>query len=298
MKTPFNKILVPTDFSDTSMQAIRHAAYLASKTNAEMILMHVLPVRQVFYEMPEPVVMFDDEEESLKIADRKLEEITQELHRKYKIHPRELKLRGRISHEIMETVKKEKVDLIIMGTHGAKGFEEFFIGSNAQKVVGNAPCPVLTIQQHSDETGFDNIVLPIDRSPHSREKVDLAVQIAKIYGSTLHIIGLTDDDDPDEYNKLQIIVDQVVHFVKNSGVNYTRHAVRGDNPAEEAMKYGNTVNADLIIIMTDHESKLSGILPGASSKHIVNNSKIPVLSVQPHYRNTESWGLDGQSLIY
>jgi nucleotide-binding universal stress UspA family protein len=199
----------------------------------------------------------------------------------------------------MLLAQKEKTDLIIMGTHGAKGFEELFIGSNANKVIDLAPCPVLTIQTHAAKPGFTNIVLPIDRSLHSREKVAMAIGLAKAYGSKIHVLGLLEEGtEENEYGKLQIVLDQVQHALENAEIMFTRHTVKGTHLAAEALKYGTTVGADLVIIMTDHESALTGLFMGPLAKQIINHSRIPVLSIKPNYGSFESLDLSGGYSAY
>ncbi|MBI3510677.1 MAG: universal stress protein [Bacteroidetes bacterium] len=298
MKNLFKKILVPVDFSETSTKAAAHASYLSRLTGADMLLLHVLPLNNYYFEMPEPVLVEDSRAEIGRRAEQQLNDLSEQATSDYNIHPRQIRSRGRVANEIIQTAEDEKVDLIIMGTHGAKGFEELFLGSNAHKVVTLAKCPVITIQPHAKDPGFKNIILPIDRSPHSREKVNLAVKLAIAYDSTLHILGLPDNSESDEYAKLQIILHQVEHFVKNSGVRCTCQTAAGENMAHEALRYGERMNADLIIIMTDHESRLTGIFLGPLAKQIVNHSRIPVMSIKPHYGHFESMGLDGNSLIY
>jgi nucleotide-binding universal stress UspA family protein len=299
MKPEIKKIMVPVDFSETSNMALSHAAFLARLVNAELMLVHVQAYNPFYFEIPEPLLILKDTEKIDLFVQEKLKEIQEQIQTEFGIKPVLKSPRGQVSREIMELAQHEKTDLIVMGTHGAKGFEELFIGSNAHKVVNLAPCPVLTVQAHAAKPGFTNIVLPIDRSIHSREKVAMATMLAKIYGAKIHILGLldesdiVDDTDENEYGKLQIVLDQVQHAVEAAGVEFTRHTVKGTHLAAEALKYGQSVNADLIIIMTDHESALTGLFMGPMAKQIVNHSRIPVLSIKPHYREFASLDLSG-----
>ncbi|HTF04930.1 MAG TPA: universal stress protein, partial [Bacteroidia bacterium] len=145
-----------------------------------------------------------------------------------------------------------------------------------------APCPVITVQTHAKKLGFSNIVLPIDRTVHSREKVEIATTLANLFASKIHIVGLLESSEERENDKLQIVLDQVQHAVEKTGLPFSRSTVQGTNLAAEALKYGSTVNADLIIIMTEHESAMNGIFLGTRAKQIVNHSKIPVMSIKPH----------------
>jgi nucleotide-binding universal stress UspA family protein len=293
MKMEIKKILVPTDFSDTGLLALEHASFLARLMKAELILLHVLPMSEYHFEIPEQVMRIDNQEEINRIVEHKLAEVATETRTKYGILPRTLSTRGKIANEVMQIAQDEKVDLIIMGTHGAKGFEELLIGSNAHKVVSLAPCPVITVQTHATKIGFTNIVLPIDRSTHSREKVEVAIKLASLYNSKIHLLGLLESSDSADNVKLQIVLDQVQSAIEKEGLIFTRHTVKGAHIAAEALKYGSSVDADLIIIMTDHESALTGLFMGPLAKQIVNHSRIPVMSLKPHYGRFTSLDLSG-----
>lgn len=297
MELHFKKIMVPTDFSETSEMALAHAAFLARMIKAELSLVHVQALDPFYFEIPEPIIVVRDQSKLDKYIDDKLVEISHKIEVEYGIKPQHKIIIGNVANEIMKFSQSEKTDLIIMGTHGAKGFEELFLGSNAQKVIDLAPCPVLTVQKHAKPGGFKNIILPIDRSRHSREKVGLATALAKAYDAKIHIVGLLDERDDiegeNEYGKLQIVLDQVENAVEKAEIGFTRHTVKGTHLAAEALKYGTTVNADLIIIMTDHESALTGLFMGPLAKQIVNHSRIPVLSIKPNYGNFESLDLGG-----
>jgi nucleotide-binding universal stress UspA family protein len=298
MNLQIRKILVPIDFSETGLMAMQHAAFMASLSKAEIILLHVLPLTEYYFEIPEPIMHIDNREQMQRVIEQKLKEIADEVRTRYGIAPRTLSSRGRVASEIVQVAREENVDLIIMGTHGAKGFEEIFLGSNAYKVVNIAPCPVITVQTHASKLGFTNIVLPVDRSAHSREKVEPAIRLASLYAAKIHIVGLLDNDDEGEYDKLQIVLDQVEQAVEKAGVNHTRHTLKGDRLAAGALKYGASVNADLIIIMTEQESEITGIFLGALARQIVNHSRIPVMSIKPHYGEFSSLDLTGAYNFY
>ena len=298
MKLDVKKILVPTDFSETGMLAIEHASFLARLVKAEMILLHVLPLTEYHFEIPEPVMHINNRDEVNKIVVQKLTELADHVSKEYGIRPQIMNTEGKIAMEVMQIAKDEDVDIIVMGTHGAKGFEEIMIGSNAHKVVSLAPCPVLTVQTHAKKLGFANIVLPIDRSTHSREKVETAISFANIYHSKLHILGLLESKEASEYDKLQIVLDQVQHSIEKAGLTFSRHTVKGDHLAAEALKYGSSIDADLIMIMTDQESQVTGLFLGLLAKQIVNHSRIPVLSLKPHYGTFEALDLSGAYTAY
>lgn len=293
MQLQVKKILVPVDFSETGMLALEHASFMARLAKADLLLLHVLPIQEYHFEIPEPVMRIENHDEVNQVVEQKLEEVIGEVREKYGCVAKALSTRGKVANEIMEVAKEEKVDLIFMGTHGASGFEEFFLGSNAHKVVTVAPCPVITVQTHAKKLGFTNIVLPIDRTIHSREKVETATKMAEMFAAKLHIVGLLEHNEDHENEKLQIVLDQVQHAIEKTGLPFSRQTVKGTNLAQAALKYSAAVNADLIIIMTDHESALNGIFLGPRAKQIVNHSKIPVMSIKPHDGKFEGLDMGG-----
>jgi nucleotide-binding universal stress UspA family protein len=298
MNFPPKTILVPIDFSETGHLALQHAAFMARLMKAELILLHVLPISQYHFEIPEPILVFDNLDKVDKIVEQKLKETADRVHEEYGIQPRIFFTHGKVAQEVVQIARDENADLIIMGTHGASGYAEIFIGSNASKVVNIAPCPVITVQTHATKIGFTNIVLPIDRSPHSREKVDIAVKLASKYAAKVHIVGLVDEDEQSAYDKVQIVLDRVQSVIEKAGLTFSRQTLKGDNLAAEALRFGESVNADLIMIMTDQESKMTGIFLGVLAKQIVNHSRIPVMSIKPHYHDFQSLDLSGAYNFY
>lgn len=298
MKLDIRKILVPVDFSDTSAHALEHAGWLAATVKAELLLVHVLPENHYYYEAPEPVAPVTDGQKSLKRVEDRMRAMIADLHTRYGVNIRHKILQGRISAELMDTIESDSIDLVMMGTHGAKGLEEILIGSNAQNLVSLATCPVMTFQKEKTMPGFSNIILPIDRSRHSREKVGITVSIAKACHAKIHMLGLLDNDDEGEYEKLQIVLDQVQMVIDREEIPFTRHTVKGDNIANEALKYAKSISADLIVILTEEESVLGKLDLGPLSRHIVNHSPIPVLSMNPHYGKFESLDLTGAYQAY
>jgi nucleotide-binding universal stress UspA family protein len=297
-KFNIQKILIPTDFSETGLLAIEHGAFMARLMKADLYLLHVLEVNEYAYDIPEPILRLTNLESLQTIVGKKMEEVSENIHKEYGIKPVTMCSTGRIASEVVTYADENKIDLIIMGTHGASGFEEYFMGSNAHKVVSRAHCPVITVQTHSKKLGFKDIVVPIDNQMHSRQKVNFAIEMAKSYGSRIHILGLLESHEDHDAEKFSIKMDSVEDLVKKSELPYLRKTVEGSNLALTAMEYSDSVNADLIVIMTDQESALTGIFLGPFAKQIVNHSKIPVMSIQPVEGQYDSIDLTGNARIY
>jgi nucleotide-binding universal stress UspA family protein len=282
MKTPeIKRILIPTDFSETGLLAMEHAVFMARLLKAHLFLLYVVEAFEYSYSIYEPEVLIQDNEEVHDIAKEKIERLAVGISKENGINVTALVGSGRPASGIADAVKESHIDLVIMGTHGAKGFEEYFIGSNAHKVVNMGICPVITIQQSAKKKGFTNIVMPIDDSLYSRQKTSHVIRIASIFDAKVHILGLWEGEQEIEEKKFNIKLDSVENALKKADIRYDRKTIKSSHIADEAMKYSEEVGADLIVIMTDHESALKGNFLSGQAKQIVNHSRIPVMSIKP-----------------
>lgn len=277
--TSIHKILVPVDFSETAEVAAHRAASLAKDLNAKLYLIHAAEDIDDYAELfPVSRSKTISTSEVVAVLTEQLDLTKDNIHRRYGLDVDTVVVEGDIGEEIARFAELNGIDLIVMGTHGASGFQEFLIGSNSQHVVASSKTPVLTMQKNAPDTGFRNILIPLDNAMHSREKVGIAMAIASIHGARIHIIGLPDSEDTLEVNRMKIKCRSVEDIVKAKGLEHVTHIIHRDNLAEAAMNYAETHDCDLIVINTGHESESEGALLGAFAENIVNHSKVPVLS--------------------
>ncbi len=284
-KFNIKKILIPLDFSETALLALEHGAYMASLFKADIILLHVIRPNFSMYSaerMQMPVDIMKYQEES---ASQQLYEAVQKIRDAYAVKVETLYETGFVCSTIISVADRYQADLIIMGTHGVSGFTERFIGSNAYRVVNESNCPVITIQTHTNQIGFKDIVLPIDHSLHSSQKINHAVFLAERYSATIHILGLSHTEDKKELNKLKIKLDQIEEFMDKHGIANDKKTDIGANYAKLTINFGEQIGADLIIIMTEWDENITGLFIGPFARQIVNHSKIPVMSIRPEVKS-------------
>lgn len=140
------KILFPTDFSEGSFHALPFAADLSKHYNAKLYILHI--VYDVFKATDSHIPHVSADELYREISDWAKKEIDSCCVEEIRGLPKVEKLiqQGIPHEEIISFASKEKIDMIIMGTYGKKGIERFIFGSTAEKVVRNAPCPVMTVR--------------------------------------------------------------------------------------------------------------------------------------------------------
>jgi nucleotide-binding universal stress UspA family protein len=275
------KILIPIDFSETSFIAIEHGAFTAQVFKAELVLLHVVEKHWEKFSVVAPELRVEAPTDLVNSIERRLEEVASDIRSKYGVKSTCITSDGNIFTEILAVSKENKVDLIVMGTHGTSGIVEFFAGSNTYKIVTESACPVISVRAHSTKVGFQNIVLPIDDSAHSRQKVNHAIVLAKHFAAKLHILGLADSDDADELRRFEIKLNGIEEYIKKCNISSSRKTINGGNQAKVAYDYAKSVNGDLIVIMTDQDENITGRLLGTFAQQVINHSKIPVLSIHP-----------------
>jgi nucleotide-binding universal stress UspA family protein len=276
MKT--NKILVPIDFSDQSLIALSQSYNLAKKIDAEIILLYVIEevnpmIKRMYKELNgiHDAVLSNLKnlaEEKSKATGLKIEvEITE----------------GKIYSKITEFAKKLDVTFIIMGTRGGEGSK--FIGSNANKVVKTAPCPVITIKGKMHNQGCERIVLPLDLTKETRDKVNQAILFAKLFKAEILIVSILLTGKEDVVNKLKDQLIIVKQHIERESIQCTAEIVKilksEESLSNAVIKYAEKNSADLIMIMTQQENEIKQLFIGSKAKEVIKNSEIPVLSIKP-----------------
>jgi len=268
------KIIVPIDFSADSINALEHAINIANKVDAELRIMHVTKSKN--FELPFTIEGFD------QMIGKSLKDFMEVIQNKYKDkvnNKLDYKIReGKVYKEIVNQAKYDDAYMIVMGTHGASGFEEMWIGSNAYKVVSHADCPVLTIRHGFIKTKCENIVVPIDISPDTRKKVPFTIEFASYMGSKIHILLVSENDFADVNAKLEAYGKQVEEFINKHNVPFVKERIIGDNITTSTIEYAKKVGADMISIMTEQPSNIFNLWLGDYAQQMVNNAPMPVLS--------------------
>ncbi len=281
MNTNFeiNKILVPVDFSETSDNALRSAISIAHATKSELKLLYVIS-QAINFDANIPTPQGEEYYEKLKESLwLKFNRIVADIAKENKIVVNYEVRSGVVHKEICSVAEESKVDLIIMGTHGTSGVSEFFVGSNAGKVVANADRPVITIQTKPERKGFKNIILPIRLEVSSRQKVDYVVELARKFESTVFIVGFTEEKDEADQNKVKQYVHQVEKYLTKLNIPHTSSFIFEENFTKEILLFAQKNDADLIAIMNENNFSLDQLIQGPYATQFVNHSTIPVMSV-------------------
>lgn len=272
------KILIPYDFSETADLSLEHAVFMAKLLKAEITLLHIVETLTFTSAISHALSGFEKKVETA--SNEKMRELADRLHRENGVVVHVLTDVGKIYKRIVHNAKQTHSDLIIMGTHGSSGGSTV-VGSNTAKVVMESNIPVISVQTHSKKIGFTRIVLPIDDTPESRQKVNFAMEIASVYNAHVYVVGIMQSKNEDYQRKFRIKVEQVVEFLNGHNIDTESTLVVGDDLAKLTLSTAAELDADLVIIMTEQEPSITGLLLGTYATKVVNQSKIPVMTVRP-----------------
>ncbi len=272
------RILVPIDFSGDSLKALRFAIHLANKLGSHIRIIHVQKSEN--FEIP-----FHFEEmknEIIHTVQEYLEKLI-ELHSDgYNVENGvfDFKIRtGSVYREIVNQAKYSDAYMILMGAYGASGFEEFFIGSNAFKVVRNADCPVITVQNEFTKGQLKTIVMPIDASTDTRKKIPFVKEIAARCNAKVHILGVHETVNTEIIWKIEHYMKQAKGYFEEANIECVSSIRQGENNTFSSLNYAREVDADLITIMTAQAESSFNMFFGSYAQQMVNRSEIPILSV-------------------
>jgi nucleotide-binding universal stress UspA family protein len=277
-----NKILVPVDFSEQSLIALEQSYNLAREYHAEITLLHVIEEAGMLAKF----FSNQQHDDLKKKVQKELDDLAADVEKKAKIKVNTLIAKGPVYEKIAEVAEIINTTMIVMGTNGDEGKKKRFIGSNALRVVREASVPVITIKGKHHRKGCKNIVLPLDLSKETREKVTKAIELSRLFkGATIRVVSVLFTTDEFVVNRLTRQLGQVKSFLEKEGIECTAEIIKGikgeETLAENILEYAQKVDGDLIMIMTQQEVDFTQFFIGSSAQEIINHSKIPVLSIRP-----------------
>jgi nucleotide-binding universal stress UspA family protein len=279
------KILVPVDFSEDGAKAIKQAIKMAQLNNASITLLHVIENPSDSYG-PDYLPQSLSDEFEARLHDHvgeNMDSVKKQIIDQGITDVDCIIDTGKVYKAITKVADDIKADVIMMGTHGVSGLKEIFVGSNTFKVIASTTCPVLSFQKEG-KTGFSDILLPFRDRPHSREGVEYAIQIAKTFGATIHVLGISVDPDEEAFRKVQYEAEQVRKVLEKRGVKYTIDVFKDGFVSNLILSFAENKKADLIVIMADLDKmQLNQYILGSVAQQIVNHSPIAVLSIHPKF---------------
>lgn len=277
------KILVLTDFSDNAMKACLYAAEIAHKSGAIIYLLHV--IEPVIDRIRQPHPLHGRlEEEIIKNRFSEVHAIRRSVLSLFPSIKIESELAtGTVTTAILECAQKKEVDLIIMGTKGATGLKEIFMGSVATDTIVHATLPVLAIPEAYKVEIPDAILFATNHFEENTDLLEPIIALAKLYPATIHTVVFLDTHHIDEssYLSYTIQLNNYMDFLKSSfpDIAFKGEVLKGDNFEQTIESYDEKNEVDIIAMITYHKSFWDRFLRRSKTKQMTFHSVIPVLAI-------------------
>jgi len=270
------KILVPCDFSEQAVNAFRFALEVASQSKGEVHLINVIELPVMHDTVLMPVLTF--EEVLFKELQQKTEKRFKKITTKYAKEDSNVKskvLFGTTARMILDYIDDNKIDLVVMGTHGASGMREILIGSNAEKIVRRASVPVLAIKKYVKAASIRNIVFPNTLDTETQEDLVSKVKaFQNFFKAKVHIVWI---NTPTNFTRDIVTFKRLTAFAKRFMFkDYTVNVF--NDPYEESgvINFTHEIQADMIAMGTRGRKGLAHILSGSVAEDVLNHVDCPI----------------------
>jgi nucleotide-binding universal stress UspA family protein len=276
-------ILVPIDFNQKSLIALEQATSVAKLLKHDIMLLYVHEESGIFAKL------FSDsqgEDKALETIQVKMDEIASEFNALSGISIKSMLAKGRVSSKIVEIAEIINSELIIMGTNSEVEFKKT-IGANTHRVVRWAKCPVITINGLHHEKGCRSILLPLDLSIETRQKVTRAIEMAKYFGATIKVVSaLWSKSNREVAKKLHAQLNQVHNYIVERNVQCHSEIIESTQTEKTLvpmiLKYAEEQgDIDLIMIMTQKEIGFVDYFMDSDAQETIRTSEIPVMCIAP-----------------
>ncbi|SHK96974.1 universal stress protein [Myroides odoratimimus] len=271
------KILVPTDFSTQAYNAIKVAACIAKKGDAEILLLHILDLPQqgndsINKGTPAPEVMFFKNAAEEKLRELALSDLFEGIKVSTSL------ILDRTAYGVTKTAETNKADLIVMGSHGASGAKEYFVGSNTQKVVRTSDAPVLVIKGEGDDFNVNDLVFASDFTDNMKEPFKKILRLHQMFDTKLHLLMV---NTPNSFKPTHVAEQVLEDFLEDITETEYDLSIYNDLTVEKGiLNFSKKTNADLITIATHGRTGLAHFFNGSISEDLVNHSPISVLTIK------------------
>lgn len=273
-----NKIIVPIDFSEYSEYALKAAALLSKKKPITLYALHMLDIQEVSLSQSpeysqEKAVFF------LKLAEKRFKNfLKKDYLQDVTVIP--IIKNFKVFSEINSIAEEVSADLVIMGSHGANGLKEFFMGSNTEKVIRHSEIPVLVVKNELHDINFSDIVIATDFSEVSVLTFKKILKALDFLNARKHLLYV---NLPNENFKTTPEMDSLVNnFLMKAEGNTDRlinvNFVCAKSIEEGILTFSNAIGADLITLITNGRKGLSHVLSGSISEDISNHAALPIMT--------------------
>ena len=271
-------ILAPTDFSKQSNNAVTYAAEVVNLTKSKLILLHVYSIPIMSAEAPVVMPVYIDMEKDCMNA---LNKQKRSLNRKYGTSL-EIECVCKMGYAVEEIVKQciaeKKVDLVVMGMHGAGYLSEKLIGSVTTALIKRSDCPVLVINDKVRFKSLKKIVLAFDYEKNLNKTVlNPLKEFVKLFKSKIFVLNVINEDRKLPFFKNAVASVGIEHNLEE--INHSYHFIQNEDVITGINKFVATKKADMIVIVPRKHKFLNTIFRETNTKKMAFHTSVPLLAL-------------------
>jgi len=275
------KILVPTDFSQTALNALKYAAELAKINSAKLYVLNISFIPDFYVNDLSNYSFHETEMQSTierikKISVAKLDELLKYSFIQSLDVISEVILGYSIYFEITNYAKNIKSDIIVMGSHSGKKSSLFNIGSNTERVIRTTEIPVLIVNKQMSPGKIKKIVFASDFEKDAGKVYPFLHSLVKEFNSEIHLLYINTKTNFREYEEIRSLI---VRFKKLFPGNFKMVIRASKNIDEGIVKYASSIKSDMIALGVKRRKGISLYLTDRITERIIHKSNIPVLAI-------------------
>jgi nucleotide-binding universal stress UspA family protein len=268
------KILVPCDFSDTAIKALRFACEIASKSKGEVFVLNVIELPHLPNSVFVPVKAYEDV--LMKDHKAKAKKHFEKLREKWagKLKVSLITDFGSVSNSIYTFIDKKRIDLVVMGTHGASGLREFTVGSNTEKIVRLASVPVISVHTATKLASLKHIIFPTRFDLADKRLINSVKALQKFLKATLQVVYV---NTPSVFTRDSDIEKKMIQFIgENQLKNCNVHVYNDYNEESGIQNFAAKFNGKMIAMGTHGRKGINHLMSGSIAEDLVNHIDCPI----------------------
>lgn len=270
-------IIVGTDFSLGSEKALSFGVMLANNTKADLTLLWVDDSPSELATVEYQEVRKEGQDEIDKLV-RKYEPLLKtggNINAKIR--------KGKTYRELIDCAEQTPESVLVMGTHGVTGFQKYWIGTNAFRVIATANVPVITVRaSHNAGKNIKRIILPIDHTSVTLNKVEKATELAAMLNADICLLGINESGLRSVQKFVDVNLNKAANILAKKDISHIVEQVNSHNIGQAIIEHTNSLQADLIIVTVELQQKTRNGMPSALMQQLINFSPVPVLSIYPN----------------
>lgn len=265
------KIIVGIDFSECSLNALSHAVNIAKNSDLEIVMIWV-------NKFADEKVLNHDNNLIISGAKHHFSALVEKYQPVIGDRISYVIKEGRVYESINELCEELNPLLVVIGTHGTSGFSEKWLGSNAYRISLMLTYPVIIIRNNIDVNNtLSKILLPIDSTVETRQKLPLTTELAKYFDSTIHVLAVHTSTLDDINNRVKNYAAQTVEYLKERNIKCESAEIYSRDLVQDVINYADEIGANLLSIMDEQENSIRNVFEGSYTLQLVTKSKCPLL---------------------